>query len=109
MWKTFSSPFRSCVGTSDSDSDDKPKCFDRNQCIFCDVSMAKGFDVLWEDDEFVAFRDHNPSTKFHFLVVPKQHYGKRSTSLIPFITSLPHDTSVYVLFTGYFKPYRAPY
>ncbi len=43
-------------------------------CIFC--KMAQGEikpDVVYEDDEVLAFRDMNPQAPTHFLVIPRQH------------------------------------
>lgn len=45
-----------------------------DDCLFC--KMAKGEikpDVLYEDDDVLAFSDINPQAPVHFLVVPKQH------------------------------------
>ncbi|CAL1716150.1 unnamed protein product [Somion occarium] len=49
------------------------------RCTFCNVSKSNGFDVVWEDDHFVAFRDHNPAAEHHFLVIPKEHVGTVKT------------------------------
>ena len=43
-------------------------------CVFCkivnnEIPSAK----LYEDDKIVAFRDLNPQTPVHFLVIPKVH------------------------------------
>ncbi|KAI0346139.1 HIT-like protein, partial [Trametopsis cervina] len=43
------------------------------RCIFCTVTAEKGFGVVYEDENYVVFRDHNPAAAQHFLVVPKQH------------------------------------
>jgi histidine triad (HIT) family protein len=43
-------------------------------CIFC--KMARGEikpDVVYEDDEVLAFRDMNPQAPTHFLVIPRRH------------------------------------
>ena len=43
-------------------------------CLFC--RMVKGEikpDVVFEDDEVLAFRDLNPQAPLHVLVIPKQH------------------------------------
>ena len=43
-------------------------------CIFC--KMAQGEiqpDVVYEDDEVLAFRDMNPQAPTHFLVIPRRH------------------------------------
>lgn len=45
-----------------------------SDCIFCKiVSGELGTDFLFEDDDFVAFKDINPKSKTHVLVVPKRH------------------------------------
>ncbi|GJE94519.1 HIT-like protein [Phanerochaete sordida] len=51
-------------------------------CVFCDVSREKGFDVVWEDDAFVAFADRSPAARHHMLVVPKRHVESVRT-LVP--------------------------
>jgi histidine triad (HIT) family protein len=43
-------------------------------CIFC--NMARGEikpDIVYEDDEVLAFRDMNPQAPTHFLVIPRRH------------------------------------
>lgn len=45
-----------------------------DECLFC--KMAQGEikpDVLYEDDDVLAFTDINPQAPVHFLVIPKQH------------------------------------
>lgn len=45
-----------------------------DNCLFC--KMANGTvrpDVVWEDDEFLAFRDINPVAPVHILIIPKRH------------------------------------
>ncbi|KAI5892720.1 HIT-like protein [Schizophyllum commune H4-8] len=46
-------------------------------CIFCDVTPEKGFNVVAQDDKFVAFHDRNPASKVHVLVIPKDHHRMR--------------------------------
>ena len=43
-------------------------------CVFCDV-VAGGLaaEVVFEDDDFLAFLDHRPVQKGHILMVPRQH------------------------------------
>ncbi|KAH8405028.1 hypothetical protein KR222_005088 [Zaprionus bogoriensis] len=44
-------------------------------CIFCDISAGKTDTVLeLETEEFVIFKDIRPATRYHYLIVPKQHY-----------------------------------
>ncbi|GAB6029935.1 hypothetical protein CHUAL_005630 [Chamberlinius hualienensis] len=56
-----------------------------SNCIFCKI--ASGLDpktkLLYQDENFVVFNDIRPSTKHHYLVVPKVH--------IPNINSLKED------------------
>ncbi|SEI40556.1 histidine triad (HIT) family protein [Allopseudospirillum japonicum] len=43
-------------------------------CIFC--KLVKGelpADILYQDDEVMAFRDIDPKAPHHFLVIPKRH------------------------------------
>jgi histidine triad (HIT) family protein len=44
------------------------------ECLFC--RMVAGEiqpDVVYEDDEIMAFRDVNPQAPTHVLVIPKRH------------------------------------
>ncbi|PUA16306.1 histidine triad nucleotide-binding protein [Glaciimonas sp. PCH181] len=45
-----------------------------DNCIFCKIA-AKQIPVkfIYEDDDVVAFPDHNPAAPVHFLIIPKQH------------------------------------
>lgn len=44
------------------------------ECIFCRI-IAKEVpsDIIYEDDEVVAFRDINPQAPVHVLIVPRKH------------------------------------
>jgi histidine triad (HIT) family protein len=47
-----------------------------SDCIFC--KMASGEirpDVVYEDDQVLAFRDLNPQAPTHVLVIPRRHIG----------------------------------
>jgi histidine triad (HIT) family protein len=43
-------------------------------CIFCKI-IAKEIpgDILYEDEQVLAFRDIQPATPIHILIVPKKH------------------------------------
>ncbi|NQZ66167.1 MAG: HIT domain-containing protein [Mycoplasmatales bacterium] len=42
--------------------------------IFCKIIKKElSSEVIFENDNFIAFNDVNPATKGHFLVVPKLH------------------------------------
>jgi histidine triad (HIT) family protein len=45
------------------------------KCIFCEIS--KGNEASWkvyEDDSVYAFLDIHPASKYHTLIIPKNHY-----------------------------------
>ena len=45
-----------------------------DDCLFC--KMVRGEikpDVVYEDDEILAFRDINPQGPVHILIIPKEH------------------------------------
>ncbi len=43
-------------------------------CVFCKIAAKEiPSDMIYEDDEFVAFRDLHPQAPVHFLVMPKKH------------------------------------
>jgi histidine triad (HIT) family protein len=44
------------------------------ECIFCRISRGEmEADILYSDDDVIAFRDINPQAPVHFLVVPRRH------------------------------------
>jgi histidine triad (HIT) family protein len=43
-------------------------------CLFCQIVAGKvPADVLYRDDEVLAFRDINPQAPVHVLVIPHKH------------------------------------
>ncbi|KAG2145322.1 HIT-like protein [Suillus bovinus] len=44
-------------------------------CIFCRAysTNRSDFDIVWEDEVFVAFRDIRPSAQDHIQLIPKTH------------------------------------
>ena len=45
-------------------------------CVFCNVVAGDlSAEVVYEDDDFMAFLDHRPVQKGHILMVPKQHFS----------------------------------
>ena len=49
-------------------------------CLFC--KMARGEirpDVVFEDDDVLAFRDLNPQAPVHVLVIPRKHIESLDT------------------------------
>ncbi len=45
-----------------------------NDCLFCKIrdGEIKG-DIVFENDDVLAFNDVNPQTPVHILIIPKKH------------------------------------
>ncbi len=49
-------------------------------CVFCDIaSHAQETEILYEDDDVLAFRDIEPKYAVHILLIPKKHIDSAST------------------------------
>ena len=46
----------------------------KRQCVFC---LRRGFDLIYEDAQLVAFADARPRARHHLLVVPREHIELR--------------------------------
>lgn len=45
-----------------------------SDCLFCKIAEGEmSADVVYRDDEVVAFRDINPQAPTHILVIPREH------------------------------------
>ncbi|MBN1867869.1 histidine triad nucleotide-binding protein [Candidatus Sumerlaeota bacterium] len=45
-------------------------------CLFCKIaSGAMTSDIVYEDENCVAFRDVNPQAPTHILIIPRRHVG----------------------------------
>ncbi|HJN62233.1 MAG TPA: histidine triad nucleotide-binding protein [Candidatus Parcubacteria bacterium] len=45
-----------------------------DDCLFCQITNKKEpANILYEDDEIIAFKDIYPKAPIHVLVVPKKH------------------------------------
>ena len=43
-------------------------------CVFCQIIAGKiPSEILYRDEEVIAFRDINPAAPTHLLIVPKKH------------------------------------
>lgn len=43
-------------------------------CIFCKIIKKEvPADIVYEDDEIIAFKDIQPAAPIHILVIPKKH------------------------------------
>ncbi|GFS81234.1 histidine triad nucleotide-binding protein 3 [Nephila pilipes] len=47
----------------------------QRNCVFCDIAHGEDpkTDLLYKDDNFVAFRNITPAASHHYLVIPKDH------------------------------------
>lgn len=44
------------------------------ECIFCRIINKKEpADIIYEDENFMAFKDINPKAELHILILPKKH------------------------------------
>lgn len=45
-----------------------------SDCLFCKIANKEiKSEIVYEDDEIVAFKDINPKAPVHFLFIPKRH------------------------------------
>lgn len=45
-------------------------------CLFCKIVRGEiPADIVFENDEVLAFKDINPQAPVHILVIPKKHYS----------------------------------
>ena len=43
-------------------------------CIFCQIVAGKiPVDIVYQDKDFVAFRDINPQAPVHIVIIPRSH------------------------------------
>lgn len=48
----------------------------KDDCIFCKLAnKVIPTEVVYENDDVMAFNDANPQMPVHVLIVPKQHYA----------------------------------
>jgi histidine triad (HIT) family protein len=47
-----------------------------SDCIFCKIAAHElNAQIVYEEDEFLAFKDINPVAPVHVLLIPKTHLG----------------------------------
>lgn len=55
-----------------------------DDCIFCKIAAGDiPADIVYEDDDVIAFEDANPQTPVHTLIIPKEHYTNLSDEIPP--------------------------
>tara|TARA_R110000868_G_scaffold28031_4_gene105483 strand:+ start:18389 stop:18748 length:360 start_codon:yes stop_codon:yes gene_type:complete len=46
----------------------------QSNCLFCKIADKEiPADIIYEDDDFICFKDINPKAQVHLLVIPKEH------------------------------------
>ncbi len=49
-------------------------------CIFCKIANKEiHSEIVYEDENFVVFKDANPKVPIHLLIIPKTHLGPINT------------------------------
>ena len=44
------------------------------ECVFCQIAAGKlPSDIVYQDEEVIAFRDINPQAPTHVLIIPRKH------------------------------------
>jgi len=44
-------------------------------CIFCNIVSGKiPSDIVYQDEKVIAFRDINPQSPVHILIIPREHF-----------------------------------
>ena len=47
----------------------------KDDCIFCKIGSGQiRVHPVFENEEFIAFRDSNPQAPVHVLLIPRSHY-----------------------------------
>jgi histidine triad (HIT) family protein len=50
-----------------------------NDCIFCKIAAGQiKTQLVYEDDQVVAFRDLSPQAPVHILIIPRKHIERVS-------------------------------
>ncbi len=68
------------------------------ECVFCQIIASKlPSDILYQDEEVMAFRDINPQAPTHVLIIPKKHIasltelGEGEASLMGHMVSIANQ------------------
>ena len=45
-------------------------------CLFCNIAKKEiPSDIVYEDENVLAFKDINPQAPVHIVIIPKEHYA----------------------------------
>ena len=55
-----------------------------DDCIFCKIAAGQiPAEIVFEDDNVIAFEDVNPQVPVHTLIIPKAHYAHIGDNVPP--------------------------
>ncbi|KAF9230062.1 HIT-like protein [Melanogaster broomeanus] len=73
----WQNPILHPFNTTDSRAEASKPNLDKTtqQCVFCQAHSGNrdGFSIIWEDADFIAFRDRSPASRHHIQLIPKIH------------------------------------
>lgn len=62
-----------------------------NECIFCKIVMGElPSEIIYKDEDIVAFKDIHPRAPIHILIVPKKHIESLANVSEKDASSIPH-------------------
>jgi histidine triad (HIT) family protein len=68
-----------------------------DDCIFCKLASHQiPTEVVYEDEQYFAFKDMSPQAPVHVLVVPKDHYASVADDVPPAVLGGLLDAAVKV-------------
>lgn len=59
-------------------------------CLFCKIASGEGTELIYADDQVVAFHDIDPQAPLHVLVIPRRHISTINDSASHDETLLGH-------------------
>jgi len=70
-------------------------------CVFCKIAASEiPADILYQDEQVIAFRDINPQAPVHVLIIPRKHIpsvvelSEAESSLVENMVSIANQLAV---------------
>ena len=64
---------------------EKKMAADGGRCVFCRIAAKEETaEIVYEDSEFVCFRDRSPAATHHYLLIPRTHIRSGNVSELVF-------------------------
>lgn len=61
-----------------------------SDCLFCQLISERKLQIVYEDDQVIAFPDREPKAETHLLIVPKAHLESVNHAELSTETTLGH-------------------